>query len=219
MRRLLCAALMGTLALQGLATTSAEEVEQHLVDAHGDANFINGQGFQPGISQSTGPLQVPGADLRGIRFETVMNGPKVKEFHVHVTLDQPLASASPDMVFRTVANLGGCPSMFAANSSLVNGPNGYWRMTDAGACGYDPAKASALGTFDLRDGVKVESTPYGFVIRLVAAELPPHAAKMLKPGALIIDVNAHVRTIIVAVTAPVVDELVDKNFTSYKMGS
>ncbi len=218
MRRTIAALAAGTLALSGLAFTAAEEeVEQHLVDAVGDANFINGQGIEPGISQS-GPVGVPGGDLQGIRFETVMNGPNVAEFLVHVTLDQPLASASPDMVFRTVANVGGCPSMFAANSEIVDGPNGYWRMTDGGACGYDEADASALGTYDFSEGVYVESTDFGFTIRTVRDELPEFAAKLLKPKSLVVEVDAHVRTILVAITFPVIDELADPNFTSYKMG-
>ncbi len=217
MRRMLTTALAGAMLFSGLAFTSAEEVEQHLVDAAGDANFLNGQGFSDGISVS-GPFGVPGADLQGIRFETVMNGPNVGEFLVHVTLDQPLADASPDLVFRTVANINGCPSMLAANSSLASGPSGYWRMTDPGACGYPEADQSVTGVADYREGVYVESTDFGFTVRFVRAEVPAFAQKHLKPGAKVVEVDAHVRTILVAITAPVVDELLDPDFTIYKMG-
>ncbi len=218
MRRVLATAIAGAFVLSGLAFTAAEEVEQHLVDAAGDANGLNGQGVEPGMSVS-GPFGIPGADLQGIRFETVKNGPNVGELLVHVTLDQPLASSSPDLVVRTVANVGGCPSMFAANSSLANGPAGYWRMTDPAACGFPEADANpATGVADYREGVYVESTDFGFTMRMVRSELPAFAAKLLKIGGSITEVDAHTRTILVAATIPVIDELVDPSFTKYKMG-
>ena len=100
MRRTLPIALAAAMALGNFAFSSANDAEPHLTDIAGDANFVNGQGVQGGVQQS-GPLQVPGGDLQSITFETDGG-----DLLVHVGLDQALAAASPDLVYRVTGDIG-----------------------------------------------------------------------------------------------------------------
>lgn len=214
MRRIVLSALVATMAIGNFAFTAAgpEGLEPHLTDIAGDANFLNGQGFEPGVQES-GPMQFPGADLQAITFETTKDGLKV-----HVTNDTSLDDASPQIVHRVTGDIGGCPMMIAVENEIVDGIGAYWRFTDSAACGYPAADESATGVADYRDGVTVESTDFGFTITLDPKTVPAFAAKLLKNGTKITGVGAHTRTILVAATAPVVDELVDDSFAGYTIG-
>jgi len=225
-RRTLTALAIGAVALSSVAAGAADEApEYQLVDIAGDANFLNGQGFEPGVQQSTSPLSMPGADLQGIRFETLRNGNIVDGLVVHVKLDQSASTPGPELVIRTVASINGCPTMISANTGAITGVTGYLRLTDAALCG-NPAEDYdvALGTANYTEGVIVEATDDGFSVTLsFEAGLPAWAKGWLKEGAKITDVDAHVRTFLGApgvggATVPVVDELLDPDFTSFKIG-
>ncbi len=215
MRRFVPLTLAAALALPLVAAGGAEEVEPLFTDAAGDANFINGQGSDMGLENS-GPMQMPGADIQSVAFESDADAGTLK---VHIGLDGPFDTSSADVVIRVTGNIGDCPMMFAAERRAVEGITGYWRFTDSDICGYDPAAESILGTYNSLDGVIVESTETGVTITVDRAAAEGFVADLMKPGTVISGLGAHSRTILVAATAPVIDQVFVAEDVTYELGS
>ena len=115
-------------ALPGAAGTSADP---EIADIAGDANFINGQGIQPGHEEGpdSRPASIDNTDLRAVWFETAYTTNKVfdpetgdvlrVEYHptalaVHVQTQGPARPMDPwnVILYKVQATLPGCTATF-----------------------------------------------------------------------------------------------------------
>jgi hypothetical protein len=214
--RLAFAAALTALALGALPATAGTQIKPELVDQAGDANFANSQGLGGIIGDEAvvTPVQADSADLRAMWLETI--------FDETVTLDdegnevvtkvatglrwnvETTAPASPSfgptVLFRMPITFSGCNAFL---ESQVRGPGSSptdvqrasLRLLTADACG-GPARSLNTGFTQSFDG------------NVMRIEFPFSATDgQLREGLTLAANGAgHVRTVLVAATAPAIDE-------------
>jgi hypothetical protein len=124
-------AVVGTMAVLGLAVpATAEPTEPQIVDAAGDANFLNTQGstsVEPASGPDTRPASLDGADIVSIRFHTRYSTAKLRNtdgtvqsvdyrpsaLQVDITMAGDVKPTDgPSLLFRVQAMLGTCETWF-----------------------------------------------------------------------------------------------------------
>ena len=126
--------LVASMALGGGQASAGTPSAPEIVDAGGDANFINTQGNVTNQHRPT-PGSVAGADIRAIWLETDYEREKVadeagnttKIRHVPTALEiniqteaAPIPSFGPTLIYRVPTQIGRCNVSFEA---IVRGPN------------------------------------------------------------------------------------------------
>ncbi|MGH2711721.1 MAG: hypothetical protein ACRDH9_11020 [Actinomycetota bacterium] len=133
-------ALLAAALLSAASTAQAgSQADPEITDVAGDANFINGQGVQPGheTGPDTRPASFDNVDLRGVWFETAYTTTKILdpqsegvlrvEHHptallVHVQTQAPARPMSPSwqaVRYEVSVTLPGCKAFFRAYFSTT----------------------------------------------------------------------------------------------------
>lgn len=172
---------------------AASGPKPQIVDAIGDANFINNQA--PGLGPEPPTVQTAPADLSGADISTVLfatnwvtkkvHGKKVKVAN-GFTLTMTLAAATmPDIEYRVSGATGDCTSVF-----------------------FEYSTAPGLGGSDARCPATPPATEVDYGITATASGnkivwVVPNG--VFHNGTVFSSLNAQTRTVIGAVTAPQVD--------------
>jgi hypothetical protein len=197
-RVLIAAAIAGGLAL---APSSQAAAKPQVVDGKGDANAINGQGFDVPVPSQATPVQAASMDIHSIQFATDKKGKLAKNLVVTMTMGADVAANElKGGTFRTTASLGGCSISFALQQDPALGNLFYGR-----GCSDDPTAVLS----DLPLNGKIKGKTIVFTANLKAYGL--------KFGGTLESLGGHTRANLVAVTAPVMDDAISA--TKYKIGS
>lgn len=180
---------------------NASAPKPQVVDAKGDANAINGQGFTSAVPSQATPVQAASMDIHSIQFATDKKGKLAKNLVITMTMGADVAANElKGGTFRATASLGGCSISFALQQDPALGNLYYGR-----GCSDDPA--AVLSDLPLNGKIKGKTITF-------SANLKAYG---LKYGALLDTLGGHTRANLVAVTAPVMDEA--RSTTTYKVGS
>ena len=218
----LAVGLVAVLALGGSPAGAGTELGPEIVDQAGDANFINGNGFVLGLEQST-PVDIGSADITKIWFETGYDtvtevdesGTVTAVRHVPNALLVKIKTAGPDpirpsfgptLIYRVPAKILTCEVWFEA---YVKGPASSPGDTAERA---DIRKPSATGcpggAQTLTAGFSLSSSGSVLTMKFPFSALP-YASNQIVLGKDVeirpIASTPHVRTAIVAATAPEID--------------
>jgi hypothetical protein len=224
-RLALSAALISLLVLGALPATAGTAAKPELSDQAGDANAINSQGFGAIIGDESvvTPVQAASADLRAMWLETMFDEVPVLDEDDAPVLDEDgnevvtkvatglrwnvrtTAPASPSfgptVLFRMPVTFNGCNAFL---ESQVRGPGSTptdvqrasLRLLTADACG-GPARSLTSPSFTQT-----------FTDDVMSVEFPFSATQDQLTDRRVLSANGagHVRTVLVAATAPVIDE-------------
>ena len=236
-------AVIGTLAVLGLAVpaTAFEPAEPQIVDAAGDANFINTQGstnLEPASGPDTRPASEESADVTSVLFRTRYwtvrsynaDGSLQKidyrpmALEVDITTAGPIKPSRASLIFRITTSIGGCEAWFEA----------WVRGTQAQATEFERADIRKLtatcpgGATTMVNGFThlISGNQFSMIFPFEAASFTGPTAGFLKVGTEINPLasftnNAnypHVRTVLGgSVTAPSVDQMA--RMTPFTIGS
>ncbi len=219
-----------TIATKLLTVPLGAEETFLISDPAGDANGINGQGFAdlvPGLpSDQTTPADVAEYDILGVRYATMFDTVVVDGVDTYVVTGvearmglsaQPTATSAPAIV-RLAQEASGC-AMFLQYYGGTNGSNaadtGNLRITCEGdVTGGNPANITEGAALDVSFDDETSELVWAYTFGTGAA-----ADRYLKNGAAITPTNPHVRANSGAVTAPVIDELYNPEFATFRIGS
>ena len=159
-RKLLTAGLVAGLvaALSGIPASAGSSTAPDITDVAGDANFINGQGVQPGHEggPDTRPASFDNVDLRAVWFETAYTTTKVRDaagnvlrvehaptaLLVRVQTQGPARPMSPwnQINYEVAATLPGCKASFRVSLySTTTPPRVTIRSLEGTSCGQEVA--------------------------------------------------------------------------------
>ena len=233
MRRFLTTAAVVCVAAGSLAFSSNGSAPEYLfTDVAGDANAINGQGFDDATGDTpTGPAQVASADILGFRstgvyVRQVAEDGSVTHRQTQVQFRtkyaaQPTATSAP-VINRVVATAGGCS--FQAN--VLTGTNGQAgtqahmsaSMRLLGGCGVNMGTLGEDETF--RGNFAVASWDAANSELVLTVDLdaaPDKVRKNFFAGQSVTITELHNRLNTGAVTAPVIDD-VQPSFAFFEIG-
>ncbi|CAN5512854.1 hypothetical protein BH23ACT9_BH23ACT9_13160 [soil metagenome] len=227
------AVIIGMVALLVPSLATAEDAVTYLItDPAGDANGINGQGFGdlvPGLpADQPTPVDIAEYDMLGVRYVTLFDeivDPESGTVTRQVTgvesrlalSAQPTATSLPAIV-RLNHNVNGC-AIFMQYYGGTNGQNahdsGNVRITCEGdLTGGNPANISEGDALAIDFDTDTSEIVWAFTFGTGTA-----ADRYFTPTATIQPTNPHVRANSGAVTAPVIDEMYNPLFRTFKVGS
>lgn len=191
--------------LSGIPATAGTSGDPEITDVAGDANFINGQGLQPGheAGPDTRPASVDGSDLLAVWFETAYTTTKVLDpstgsvlrvehrptaLLVHIRTQAPVRPMTPwsGLRYKVQATLPECRASFElqiyASNPALDHANLY---VVTGQCGtHGPNTGPNIPVDPSFDGnVSTVTFPFG-----------PEVSEIIWPGATIVQPEAHVFT-------------------------
>lgn len=136
------AALVAVLGSTTLPATAGTAADPEITDGVGDANFVNGQGLNPGLEQGPDarPASLANMDLRAVWFETTYVTNRVVDpgtgailrveyvptgLLVHIRTEGPVwpvqySAGNLNAQYRVPATLAGCPVTFWLNVPYTN---------------------------------------------------------------------------------------------------
>lgn len=215
-RLMLSAALAALVVLAAMPATAGTAEKSELTDQAGDANFINSQGLGAIIGDESlvTPVDLSSADLRAMWLETIFEEDETIEedgsesvirtatgLRWNVRTTAPASpSFGPTVLFRMPLTIGGCTAFL---ESQVRGPasspadvqRGSLRVLGADCPGGVRSITSPAFAPVFDDDVMTVEFPFAEVQGLLGAK-----TTLASNGA------GHVRTVLVAATAPAIDE-------------
>ena len=198
----------------------AEDLAPQITDIAGDANVVNGQGFEDitGVnpSQPNDTANYKRADLRAVRFETAYTAVPVGAdgidyqatgLKIHVTTTDVPGSDGPTLIYRINTTVSGCASFLqsylrGATSAPVDAANNtlQWRQLDAGCPDGVKTVTNAAWTTTVDAASKTLTMTFPF------SSLTPAQQVAMSVGDGYLGLPAgEVRTQLATATAPLID--------------